>query len=207
MRSKNPPVPHAREPEHTSAQPTETSTPASLHLTPPCYLIRHPAVAVPPGTCYGQSDVGLREPVKTLAANLRAQLPQHFSLLSSPLSRCLQLAEALGKPQLDARLMEIDFGEWEMQAYDAIPRPLIDAWAADPLHFRGHGGESVMQMAERAIQALQDALAKQAQALVIVSHGGPLRAIAGYLQGLPAEEWSRLEFALGELKKLPQTKT
>lgn len=190
----------------TPDHPPPFSLPPSQGSTS-VYLIRHPAVAVLPGTCYGQSDVALLEPVATLAASLREKLPTHFTLLASPLTRCRQLAEALGKPQLDERLMEIDFGEWEMQAYDAIPRPLIDDWANDPLHFRAHEGESVMQMAERAIQALQDALATQAQALVIVSHGGPLRAIAGHLQGLPAEEWSRLEFALGELKKLPQTQT
>lgn len=164
------------------------------------YLIRHPAVAVPPGTCYGQSDVALREPVDALAASLRAQLPECFALLSSPLLRCRLLAEALGTPRCDARLMEIDFGAWEMHSFDAIERSQIDAWAADPLDFRAHGGESVAQMAARAIECLQGALSEEPRPLVIVGHAGPLRALAGHLQGMPPETWTQLGFAYGELK-------
>ncbi|MDP5239152.1 alpha-ribazole phosphatase [Uliginosibacterium sp. 31-16] len=166
------------------------------------YLIRHPAVAVPPGICYGQSDVALAAPVEATAAHLRAQLPARFRLLSSPLTRCRLLAEALGEPVFDARLMEIDFGSWELRAWDEIERHLIDAWAADPLHFRAHGGESVMQMAERAISALQQALAEEPRPVVIVGHAGPLRALAGHLQGMPPQSWMQLGFAYGSLLPL-----
>ena len=182
------------------------ATPHSSPLTPHAkaiYLIRHPAVAVPPGICYGQSDVALAALVDELAASLRAQLPADFRLLSSPLTRCRQLAEALGTPRFDARLMEIDFGEWEMRAWDDIPRDLIDAWAADPMHFCGHGGESVAQMAARAIAALKEALADPPRPVVIVGHAGPLRALAGHLQGMRPQTWMQLGFATGSLTKLP----
>jgi len=168
----------------------------------PIYLIRHPAVVVPPGICYGQSDVALREPVEALAEQLRAQLPADFTLISSPLSRCLQLAQALGTPRTDTRLLEIDFGAWELRAYDTIERRLIDAWAADPLDFRAHGGESVRQMAERAVAALHDALSEAPAALVIVAHAGPLRALAGHLQHMPPASWMQLSLAYGSLLKL-----
>lgn len=170
---------------------------------PSVHLIRHPAVAVPPGICYGQSDVALVAPVETLASDLRTQLPASFTLLASPLTRCRLLAEALGAPRYDARLMEIDFGAWEMRAYDDIPRELIDEWAADPLDFCAHGGESVRQMADRAIAALQEALAEEPRALVIVGHAGPLRALAGHLQGMCPEKWMQLGFAPGSLLRLP----
>jgi len=166
------------------------------------YLIRHPAVAVPPGICYGQSDVALCEPVEALAEQLRAQLPADFTLLSSPLSRCLQLAQALGTPRTDARLLEIDFGVWELRAYDDIERHLIDAWAADPLDFCAHGGESVRQMADRAVAALHDALSEDPPALVIVAHAGPLRALLGHLQNMPPASWMQLRFGYGSLLKL-----
>lgn len=166
------------------------------------YLIRHPAVAVPPGICYGQSDVALAAPVGALTDTLRAQLPASFRLLSSPLTRCRRLAEALGDPEFDARLMEIDFGTWELRAWDEIERHLIDVWAADPLHFRAHGGESVMQMATRAIAALEEALAEEPRPVVIVGHAGPLRALAGHLQGMPPQTWMQLGFAHGSLLQL-----
>lgn len=166
------------------------------------YLIRHPKVAVAPGVCYGRSDVPLVTPVETLAAQLREQLPGQFALLSSPATRCLTLARALGTPQIEPRLQEIDFGIWEMQPYDSINRSLIDAWAADPMHFRGHGGESVAQMAQRAVAALDEALHDETGDLVIVAHGGPLRAIAGHLRGLAATDWMQLDFACGSLTTL-----
>lgn len=164
------------------------------------HLIRHPAVAVS-GICYGQSDIALAEPVDALAASLRTQLPDEFTLLASPLTRCRVLAEALGRPQLDARLMEIDFGKWELQPWNDIDRNLLDAWAANPLDFRSHGGESVRQMAGRAIAALEDALGESGEPLVIVSHGGPLRAMLGHLRGLAPAEWLALRIDYGSLHR------
>lgn len=166
------------------------------------YLIRHPKVAVAPGVCYGRSDVSLAGPVDTLAAQLRTQLPEHFTLLSSPAKRCLTLARALGSPLVDPRLQEIDFGAWEMRPYDAIERELIDTWASDPLHFRAHGGESVAQMQARCILALEAALQSAPTHLVIVSHAGPLRALAGHLRNLAEDAWMQLNFDYGSLTRI-----
>lgn len=166
------------------------------------YLIRHPKVAVAPGVCYGRSDVPLAGPVSALAAGLREQLPAQFALLSSPATRCLTLASALGTPQIEPRLQEIDFGAWEMRSYDSIDRSLIDAWAADPMHFRAHGGESVAQMQARCLDALQAALQTHPENLVIVSHGGPIRVLAGHLRGLPEQAWMQLVFDYGSLTRI-----
>lgn len=168
------------------------------------HLIRHPPVAVPAGTCYGRSDVALRESPDALGEALRRRLPESFALVSSPLSRSLDLARTLGEPQLDARLMEIDFGSWELRLFDDIDREAIDAWAADPLHFAAPGGESVAAMALRARSALIDALENNNGPLVIVSHGGPLRALVGYLQSWPEEAWMHHAFGHGELQSLPR---
>ncbi|PAS95978.1 MAG: hypothetical protein BSR46_16110 [Candidatus Dactylopiibacterium carminicum] len=160
------------------------------HLSAPTlYLVRHPPVAVPSGFCYGRSDVPLAAPVAPIAADLLTRLPPEFRVLSSPLSRCLQLAQALGDAQVDADLMEIDFGRWEMRHWDTIGREALDAWAAAPLDYREHGGESVRQMAARTQAALQRARAEATLPLVIVSHAGPLRAMTGLLRDLPATEW------------------
>jgi len=161
----------------------------------PVWLLRHPPVAVPRGTCYGRSEVALAGAVQDFAESLKAALPEAPLIVSSPLSRCLKLARALGECETDERLREIDFGEWEMRAFDAIERHLIDAWAESPLHFRPPGGETVAEMAARAIEALADWRRRAAgRALLIVSHGGPLRAIAGHLGRLPEAEWLALHF-------------
>jgi len=166
------------------------------------YLIRHPRPDIAPGLCYGASDVGLAEPVAPVAARLRALLPADIPVYSSPLARALRLAEALGEPRIDPRLREIDFGAWELQPFDAL-RDELDAWADDPLGFRAPGGESALEMAARAHAALDDLLALHpGEAVAVIAHGGPLRAIAGRLLGLPQARWLGLDFAFGALTQL-----
>lgn len=166
------------------------------------YLIRHPRPAVAPGICYGQTDLGLAESAMTVAERLRPLLPQDFALYASPLARARLLAEALGTPLLDPRLKEIHFGEWEGRTFDDIGSA-IDAWVDAPLDFAPPGGESPRQMAARAHDFLAELrAASPAPAVVIVAHGGPLRALAGQLLGLPPEHWLGLDFACGEASRL-----
>lgn len=161
------------------------------------YLVRHPLADVAPNTCYGNSDVGLVEDVAGCATRLRTILPREAMFVSSPLRRCLELAQALGKPFIEPRLREIDFGAWELRRFDEIPRDEIDAWAAEPLSFRPPDGETVSEMATRAIAALSEWTGNTAAPVVFISHGGPLRAIAGHLLGFPEERWSALDFGYG----------
>ncbi len=51
------------------------------------YLIRHPRPEVLPGTCYGQTDLGLAESPLAVAERLRPLLPGAYALYASPLRR------------------------------------------------------------------------------------------------------------------------
>ncbi|MCB1907283.1 MAG: alpha-ribazole phosphatase family protein [Rhodocyclaceae bacterium] len=164
------------------------------------FLIRHPRPDVPAGICYGRSDVGLAAPVDAEARRLAGLLPSGCAFVSSPLRRARLLAEALGPTRLEPRLSEMDFGDWELRPFDAL-RDELDAWAADPLGFRPPGGESAAQMAERARAAAAELLDHGAT-VAIVAHGGPLRAIAGDLLGLPAARWLALDFDFAALTEL-----
>ena len=166
------------------------------------HLIRHPRPAIEPGVCYGQHDIGLAESATEVAARLRPLLPDRFGLHASPLIRARLLAEELGTPQLDARLKEIHFGEWEGRTFSAIGTA-IDDWAADPLGFRAPGGESAREMTTRVLHWLSDLqLSTPDEPVVVVAHGGPLRAIAGHLLGLPPERWLGLDFGCGQVTRL-----
>ncbi len=166
------------------------------------YLIRHPRPAVAPGVCYGQTDLGLAESAHTVAERLRPLLPADYALFASPLARARLLAEALGTPRLDPRLKEIHFGEWEGRSFDDIGQAALDAWVAEPLDFAPPSGESPRQMAERALDFLADLRAAGPAAAVVVAHGGPLRALAGELLGLPPERWLGLDFGCGDVTRL-----
>lgn len=168
------------------------------------FLLRHPPVAIAPGICYGASDVPLAEPAERHADYLRAQLPHGIPVFSSPLKRCLTVAALLGAPVCDPRLAEMDFGDWEMQPFDAIPRQHIDTWARKPFGFRPPRGETGQEVAARALVAMSDILDTCQEAL-IVSHGGPLRCIVGQLLGLPMNAWLEIDLPHGALCELAQT--
>ncbi|WP_373835828.1 histidine phosphatase family protein, partial [Bacteroides heparinolyticus] len=82
-------------------------------------LIRHTSVDVPPGVCYGQTDVPLKATFKEEASVTAENLKEYFPfehVYTSPLTRCVRLASFCGYPDAehDNRLMEINFGSWEM---------------------------------------------------------------------------------------------
>jgi alpha-ribazole phosphatase len=88
------------------------------------YLVRHPRPEVADHICYGRTDLAPRlDEMALLQAKLIASLPKNIPLFSSTLKRCADLAEVLepaiesGAPTYDARLAEMDFGDWEMRAY------------------------------------------------------------------------------------------
>ncbi len=144
-------------------------------------LIRHPAPAIAPNTCYGSSDIetdssALADALMSLKpALLREAGPIH----SSPLRRCTALASALhaAPPMLDARLAEMDFGAWELRAWDDIPRAEIDAWAADPIGYAPGGGETVLQVATRVADFLDELKRQREGAAIVVCHAGTIRLL------------------------------
>ncbi|MFS2006080.1 histidine phosphatase family protein [Duganella sp. CT11-25] len=154
-------------------------------------LVRHPQPLVASGVCYGRTDLAVApaQLEQTLAA-LRVSLPPGLPLYASPLRRCAELADRLSSaPIYDARLVEMDFGTWEMQPWDAIPRAGIDAWAEDVVHYQPGGGESVLQMAVR-IAAFHADLQRQLgeRSAIVVCHAGAMRLLSACHSGLAPVE-------------------
>ncbi len=149
------------------------------------WLLRHAQVQVPAGVCYGVSDVLAYEQATQEAAEAFAVFPQPGTVIwSSPLSRAWQLSQALhgrradlSVPRADVRLCEMNFGIWEMQAWDAIARTAFDAWMADFTHHQFGGGESTHEVICRVGQALDDARALNAPEVVWVTHAGVIKAV------------------------------
>jgi len=156
------------------------------------FLIRHPQPAVAPGICYGSTDLALADDPAPHAAALQALLPADAPVFSSPLTRCRLLATLLHPaPVFDARIREIDFGNWEMQAWDTLDRSLLDAWAADPFHFVPPGGEAVAELRARVV----DFLAGLPEEAVLVAHAGVIKVCAAELAG--EGDWFGLRFDYG----------
>ncbi|TDG09128.1 alpha-ribazole phosphatase [Paraburkholderia guartelaensis] len=175
-------------------------------------LIRHPAVAVDAGVCYGASDVPLAGDATQQAESLVGRIaalgirePQRIE--TSPLTRCASVAAALGllrghTPQAEARLAEMDFGAWEMQRWDAIEREQIDAWAANFEHAREHGGESVAQFDARVSGWFDTLDAREKSTVWAVTHAGVIRTVTARSLGMPLARCVRWPLEMGAIVHL-----
>ena len=156
-------------------------------------LVRHVPSSIAPGICYGRLDIGV-DPARageiaTLAAD--PLLRGAVCVWTSPARRCLVVAEAIAAElgtdlAVDARLWELDFGQWEGLAWDAVDRAALDCWAADPMGFAPPGGESGAALVVR-VGAFHAALRRDGRDCVVVAHGGSLKVLAALLRDRPVD--------------------
>jgi len=71
----------------------------------------------------------------------------------------------------------MNFGQWELQAWDAIPRSAFDGWMADFAHHRFGGAESTQQVIARVGAALEATRKTGAEDAVWICHAGVIRAV------------------------------
>ncbi len=163
------------------------------------WLVRHAQPLIEPGICYGATDVAADEQATLQAAQVLARmLPPSVLLVSSPLQRCELLANCLRglRPDLvyktDARLVEMDFGCWEGQRWDAIPQADFDPWLAAFGDHRFGGRESVRDLMRRVALAWDETQLRGRDA-VWITHAGVIRATTLLAQGVrdvdQAEQW------------------
>ena len=171
------------------------------------WLIRHAQPLIAPGVCYGATDVPACESATRAAARaLAIALPAGTRVISSPLQRCEQLAQALQtlRPdlsyRLDPRLKEMNFGRWEGQRWDSIDRAEIDAWTADFASHccGGEGGECVAEVMVRVALAWDEAwdeTQSHPTPTAWITHAGVIRAATLIAQGVrhvtDASEWPK----------------
>ncbi len=123
-------------------------------------------------------------------------------IVSSPLSRCSAFARALARRRalplaIDDRLRELEFGAWEGASAAellATDRDGLTRFWTDPLAHPPPGAEPWQLFCERVRAVWGELSTRHAGAhLLIVSHGGPIRVIAGQLLGLSFRDLLRLE--------------
>ncbi|WP_424933249.1 alpha-ribazole phosphatase family protein [Amaricoccus macauensis] len=161
----------------------------------PLIVLRHTKPDVAPGTCYGRTDLALATCFEETARAAHAGLPPVARIVSSPLSRCLRLAEWIAQArnlplEIDPRIVEMDFGRWEGTPWAEISRPELDAWAADFEGARPHGGESVAMLAERVSRALEGL---GPEPTLWVTHSGVFRAVCA-IRGIDDGWDTQLDF-------------
>jgi broad specificity phosphatase PhoE len=151
-------------------------------------------------------DVPLDEAGRSQAAALAARLaPIAFDrVISSPLLRARQtvdavLAASTATPQpaveIDPRLLEMDYGDWEGLTYEQInerDREERRRWEADPASNACPNGESGDDVAVRARAFLADLLADDTDRRVLaVAHSTLDRVLLCVALGIPVREFRR----------------
>lgn len=148
------------------------------------YLIRHTSVDVPKGTCYGFTDVPLRDTFEAEATITKQNLEGIVfdCTYSSPLSRATRLAAFCGFPDAirDDRLKEMNMGNWEMLRFDKISDERLQQWYNDFLNEPTTGGESFKDLYQRVADFLDELRTKNYQRVAIFAHGGVLICAQAY---------------------------
>lgn len=138
------------------------------------------------GRVQGQCSVGLddigcleaEESGRYLATGERCAAIYSSDLLRS-LETAGKIAFALGLPiNADPRLREISAGSWEGRIFDNISNKERAALSFDPHGYRFPGGETWKEVLTRAQRAIFEIASIHVQErVVIVTHGGPIRAV------------------------------
>ena len=172
-------------------------------------LVRH-GLTAPTGTVLSGWTPGIplddrgRMQADALAARLAPVSLD--AIITSPLERCRQTAEAIaatgdGRPaavQEDDRVGECHYGDWTGQPLKRLARePLWRVVQAHPgaARFPGEDGESIMDMQHRAVTAIRDWNGRLgAEAVYLIcSHGDVIKSVIADSLGMHLDMLQRIQ--------------
>jgi len=151
----------------------------------------------------GQSDVDLNEvglkQAELLADYLRGRKIE--AVYSSPLQRALKTARAIASRQrleviVSQGLNDLKFGEWEgMQVTEVRKKypALFAEWEQTPHLVKIPGGESLDNVAQRAMALVSEVTARRSGAVVFVAHRVVTKVLILALLGLDNSHFWRIK--------------
>ncbi|MFJ5552293.1 bifunctional RNase H/acid phosphatase [Streptomyces sp. NPDC093225] len=177
-------------------------------------LLRHGETALTPqkrfsgsgGTDPELSAAGRRQ-AEAVAAALAARGTIQ-TIISSPLKRCRQTAQAVAERLgldviVEEGLRETDFGAWEGLTFAEVRERYpadLDAWLASPKAEPTGGGESFAAVARRVSATRDRLLARyQGRTVLLVTHVTPVKTLVRLALGAPPEALFRMELAAASL--------
>ena len=171
------------------------------------YLIRHTLPDVLPGICYGHADLGVADSFATELQTLQAKLAHITNpvLVSSPLRRCFILAESLAQhfdiPAVnkDERLMELNFGDWELKSWADIPQGVVNEWSDAHIKQAPPNGESYAELHARAKAFFEELVFKPHEHVLVFTHAGVIRALVAEISGMPLTAAADIEVDYGSV--------
>ena len=153
----------------------------------------------------GAQDIPLNKRGISQAHRLAARLADEklAGIYASNLQRAVKTAEIIAdKHNLSVKqesdLQEINFGIWEGKSFAEIEEAApdwIEKWKSRRDINAPPQGENLTQLRDRAAVALEEILEKhQGGKVLVVSHGGLIRALVSHYLGMPlADSWQLMQ--------------
>ena len=130
------------------------------------------------------SEVGIRQAHETRETLKDLKFD---AVYASPLIRARQTASIVGNiPEedliIDERIIEVDFGKYELKPYRKLGVAMTLYWALPEIFPAPKTVESVKSMVARSRSFIEDLKKKDYENVLIVCHGGIIRALCGVLE-------------------------
>lgn len=169
-------------------------------------LIRHTTPKIAKGICYGQADLDVTDTFSEEIKPILEKIPVNDANIiyySSPLLRCKKLAEKLSDTVMyDDRLKELNFGDWELQNWDAINTKELDVWMNNFVNIPATNGESYIDLHKRTTAFLSEIKKQKHKKVVIVAHAGVIRSLHAFINNISLEKSFNLKLQYGAILKL-----
>ncbi len=187
----------------------------STYSTTTIDLLRHGECE--DGRCYRGttdvplSDVGHQQMMLSVEQMLEKTDAPWSRIITSPLQRCLIVAEQLAK-RCDKPLVshdgyqEIHFGDWEGQSVDYVwetQQVAVEKWFADPVSSPPPNGEPADTFSDRVITTLlQHVNQAPNEHMILVTHGGVIRVLLAHCLSMSLTNMGRFDVPYACLSRI-----
>lgn len=160
----------------------------------------------------GKTDVLLSEEGFQQMLLAEQKLSPRDIIVTSPLQRCAVFAEHLsddaqsGSLLYEEGLREISFGDWDGKAFKAIAQEspeLYKNYWQDPISYSPPNAEPLDEFSQRVAQTIEAlSLAHKGKHLLLVTHGGLIRAALSFALGCDLKSLMRYEVPYASVSQI-----
>ncbi|SNR32828.1 alpha-ribazole phosphatase [Lutibacter agarilyticus] len=169
------------------------------------YLVRHTTPNIEKGICYGQSDLDVAATFENEVAVIlnSLEITEETIVYSSPLKRCTKLAQQFSKELIiDDRLMELNFGDWELLNWDHLPKITSNIWMNDFVNVSTPNGEAYIDLAKRANEVFTEIISTSAKKIIITTHAGVIRSILSKMNNIHLKDSFDIKVDYGQVFRI-----
>lgn len=168
-------------------------------------LIRHSEILNPERLCYGQTEMPLTSRFAADATLILSKCNAFNShkIYCSPALRCTHLADKFERSfNIDPRLYEMAFGEWEGIAWDNVAQEPLLEWMDNFVVNKVPSGESYLDLQSRVLEFIAELNQVSGGKFLLISHAGPIRALISTILNTSLYDSFNLKVSYGDVFKL-----